>query len=161
MTNFADKRKKFEQLSRNIPLGASAKKFSRFSCPCCGYPTLLSRARYDICRLCDWEDDGQDDANSADFQCGPNGGYSLDQARVNFKSHLTMYAKGKNSSISGEDSTDRIKLKQQLIDIFEQLLSAVGNEKAALWQQALKTEQLLYDEVKRGIKRYEALLKSK
>ncbi|MBP5060814.1 hypothetical protein HUT27_01160 [Pseudomonas chlororaphis] len=27
-------------------------------CPCCGYRTLSSRANYDICGLCNWEDDG-------------------------------------------------------------------------------------------------------
>ncbi|WP_124333832.1 CPCC family cysteine-rich protein [Pseudomonas chlororaphis] len=28
------------------------------ACPCCGYRTLSSRANYDICGLCNWEDDG-------------------------------------------------------------------------------------------------------
>src|SRR5579863_7304160 len=28
-------------------------------CPCCGYPTLTDRDAYEICCLCNWEDDGQ------------------------------------------------------------------------------------------------------
>jgi hypothetical protein len=45
------------------------------TCPCCGYPTLRSRDAYDICELCNWEDDGQD-ADSAEvahlFQLKPD-----------------------------------------------------------------------------------------
>lgn len=33
----------------------------RFKCPCCGYPTLNERVAYDVCILCNWEVDGQDD----------------------------------------------------------------------------------------------------
>lgn len=36
----------------------------RFTCPCCGYPTLDEKDSYDICLLCDWEDDGQDDLDA-------------------------------------------------------------------------------------------------
>jgi hypothetical protein len=30
----------------------------RLSCPCCGYPTLGASGAYEICFLCNWEDDG-------------------------------------------------------------------------------------------------------
>jgi hypothetical protein len=36
----------------------------RFICPCCGYPTIDEKASYDICILCYWEDDGQDDLDA-------------------------------------------------------------------------------------------------
>ena len=29
----------------------------RYDCPCCHYPMLVERGGYDICRLCNWEDD--------------------------------------------------------------------------------------------------------
>ena len=55
-----------------------------YSCPCCGHRTLDRRGSYDICRECRWEDDGQDDHDSADVRGGPNGRLSLDEARVQY-----------------------------------------------------------------------------
>ena len=57
-----------------------------FACPCCGFLTLSERARYDICPVCFWEDDGQDDADADDVWGGPNGRLSLTQARANYRS---------------------------------------------------------------------------
>ncbi len=54
-------------------------------CPCCGYKTLSERAAYDICKVCFWEDDGQDDSSATEIWGGPNGDLSLSQARVNYK----------------------------------------------------------------------------
>jgi Cysteine-rich CPCC len=71
----------------------------RATCPCCGYPTINGRAAYDICSLCGWEDDGQDDAERAPSGSpppgavagGPNVDYSLSEARENFAQYVTMY----------------------------------------------------------------------
>lgn len=56
------------------------------SCPCCGYATLSERSGYEICQVCFWEDDGQDDADAGDVRGGPNGSSSLDDARRHFLS---------------------------------------------------------------------------
>jgi hypothetical protein len=55
-----------------------------YRCPCCGYQTLPERGEYDICPVCFWEDDGQDDADADTVRGGPNGRLSLTQARANF-----------------------------------------------------------------------------
>lgn len=39
----------------------------------------------DICDVCYWEDDGQDDHNADDIHGGPNGKLSLTQARENYR----------------------------------------------------------------------------
>ena len=52
-----------------------------YTCPCCGHLTLDERGGYEICRECGWEDDGQDDHDSAVVRGGPNGADSLDDAR--------------------------------------------------------------------------------
>jgi hypothetical protein len=54
------------------------------TCPCCGYLTLRERGGYEICPVCLWEDDGQDELDAAVVRGGPNGGLSLAQARRNF-----------------------------------------------------------------------------
>ena len=56
----------------------------RIKCPCCGYQTLSARGIYDICQVCFWEDDGQDDETAGEVWGGPNGDLSLTQARKNF-----------------------------------------------------------------------------
>jgi hypothetical protein len=57
---------------------------AKFACPCCGYLTLDSRGDFDICDVCFWEDDGQDDHDADQVRGGPNGRLSLTQARNDF-----------------------------------------------------------------------------
>jgi Cysteine-rich CPCC len=54
-------------------------------CPCCGCQTLDDRRRFDICSVCFWEDDGQDDIDADVIYGGPNGSLSLTQARQNYR----------------------------------------------------------------------------
>ncbi len=54
-------------------------------CPCCGCRTLTERGAYDICPVCGWEDDGQDDADADVVRGGPNGRLSLAAARRAFR----------------------------------------------------------------------------
>jgi hypothetical protein len=56
-----------------------------FRCPCCDYKTLGERGGYEICPVCFWEDDGQDDHDADAIRGGPNGAISLTQARANYK----------------------------------------------------------------------------
>lgn len=58
-----------------------------YTCPCCGHPTLSERGGYEICCECGWEDDGQDDHDSALVRGGPNGRLSLDDARAWYEQH--------------------------------------------------------------------------
>lgn len=53
-------------------------------CPCCRCLTLAERSRYEICPVCFWEDDGQDEVDSLAARGGPNAMLSLGQARANF-----------------------------------------------------------------------------
>jgi Cysteine-rich CPCC len=55
-----------------------------YACPCCRCLTLRARGHYDICPVCFWEDDGQDDITE-DYHGGPNGGLSLAEARTNYQ----------------------------------------------------------------------------
>src|SRR5262245_27586783 len=54
-------------------------------CPCCGCKTLGERGGFEICPVCFWEDDGQDDHDAEIVRGGPNGALSLGQARANFR----------------------------------------------------------------------------
>ena len=53
-------------------------------CPCCRYKTLHGRAADEICEVCFWQDDGQDDHDADQVRGGPNRMLSLSRARLNF-----------------------------------------------------------------------------
>ncbi|WP_435055213.1 CPCC family cysteine-rich protein [Micromonospora aurantiaca (nom. illeg.)] len=53
-------------------------------CPCCGFLTLERRGYYEICPVCFWDDDGQDDHDAGRVRGGPNRRLSLLDARRNF-----------------------------------------------------------------------------
>jgi Cysteine-rich CPCC len=55
-----------------------------YRCPCCGFLTLAERGNFEICPVCFWEDDGQDDHDADRVRGGPNGWLSLTAARGNF-----------------------------------------------------------------------------
>lgn len=56
-----------------------------YACPCCRYRTLQARGEYDLCPVCFWEDDGQDDPYAEEVWGGPNGPLSLATARANYQ----------------------------------------------------------------------------
>lgn len=74
-----------EQLNMNS-VHSSKDEVGPFRCPCCGLRTLDERGGYDICPVCFWEDDGQDDHNADLVTGGPNGSLSLSIARQNYRS---------------------------------------------------------------------------
>ncbi|QLQ38938.1 CPCC family cysteine-rich protein [Micromonospora robiginosa] len=55
-----------------------------YACPCCGFLTLGERGGYEICDVCFWEDDGQDEHDAGRVRGGPNRNVSLLEARRNF-----------------------------------------------------------------------------
>lgn len=56
----------------------------RHACPCCRHRTLDVRGGFEICPVCYWEDDGQDEHDADVVRGGPNGGLSLSVARANY-----------------------------------------------------------------------------
>lgn len=57
---------------------------SLIRCPCCRYCTLEGEGN-EVCPVCYWEDDGQDDPHADEVWGGPNADLSLTQARINFE----------------------------------------------------------------------------
>ncbi len=54
-------------------------------CPCCFNRTLNERGGFDICEVCYWEDDRQNDHDADRVRGGPNGWLSLTVARSNYQ----------------------------------------------------------------------------
>ncbi|SRR5581483_2356495 len=57
----------------------------RYHCPCCHYKTLDERGGYEICHVCFWEDDGQDDEDVDTKRAFSPNHMSLTQARENYR----------------------------------------------------------------------------
>jgi hypothetical protein len=60
---------------------------SRFvRCLCCGNRTLSVPAAFELCPVCWWQDDGQDETDADIVRGGANGALSLTAARASFLS---------------------------------------------------------------------------
>lgn len=55
-----------------------------FRCPCCGSRTLVAPAALELCPVCWWEDDGQEDDDASEVRLTVNGTLSLAEARMHF-----------------------------------------------------------------------------
>jgi hypothetical protein len=85
---------------------------------------LTERGGYELCCLCDWEDDGQDDADADDVRGGPNGSYSLTEARENFRRHWVMYRPDADMRIGGGDSDKAVATKKRMAQAFDAMKGA-------------------------------------
>jgi hypothetical protein len=101
-------------------IGSSEKsQTTRYTCPCCGFPTLQVRNLYDCCTVCFWEDDGQDDQDADKVWGGPNIDYSLSDARRNFLNYLSMFSPKDEGDFSIHSGEPARKAKQDLLDYYE------------------------------------------
>ena len=124
-----------------------------FACPCCGYPTLSERGGYEICPLCSWEDDGQDEADAHEVWGGPNGNYSLKEAQENFRKYYTMYSPSDKNKFElttvkknglGKIVLDKVALKKDIIKKY-QTFQTLDNEaeRQKLMEEIMTLEEQL------------------
>ena len=106
----------------------------RYECRCCRYPTLRDRGSFEICALCCWEDDGQDDLDAAIVKGGPNHDYSLAEARENFQAFMCQFRPAHSRFFAVETSSSLVGIKKCLIDTFEVIRSSPQEVLAQLWQ---------------------------
>jgi hypothetical protein len=93
LSDFRQKRLTFDNYIKESNL-------SLFTCPGCAYPTLAERGGYDICEVCNWEDDNQDDPKANEVWGGPNSSLSLTENRINIGRILIHLADSLNGKIN-------------------------------------------------------------
>jgi hypothetical protein len=138
MADFAARRACFEAYLTRRPPEAG----ERCTCPCCAYPTLPDRGHYEICSLCNWEDDNQDDPDADQVWGRPNSDYSLSEARRNFAEHLIQYRVGDIRAFSRSQDPQRLALKRALTEVYRRMAQAAS---PAEHVAALAAEQSLLD----------------
>ena len=124
-----ERRKWFQKNMRNFePKEFQPKEeFDEFyTCPCCGYNTLRERGGYEICLLCTWEDDGQDDADADKVWGGPNADYSLTEARKNFEKYHTMYRPDDTRAFGLSVDKKEVELKNRIINKYDELMTSTN-----------------------------------
>lgn len=150
--NYADKpgawggyiKRKAEESAVEGPRGV------RYLCPCCGYPTLEEkRPSWDICELCDWEDDDQDDPKADEVWGGPNKLLSLTEARNNFKRWSNK--RDLSDAATSQFYVNTPKEAQAKRTIMQAFDSMKGESEPAklteLWQQVYSSEAVLVNEL--------------
>jgi hypothetical protein len=75
---------RYASMLANSSVIKAAEADQQHRCPCCLFRTLQERGGFEICEVCFWEDDGQDEHDSDIVRGGPNGSLSLSAARQNF-----------------------------------------------------------------------------
>ena len=116
----------------------------------------MERGAFEICFLCWWEDDGQDDADADSVRGGPNGEILLSEARANFRDHLTMYPIDKDTRIAGPDTVAEVHAKRSVIEAFDRLREGVeGPELEQLRAQITHACRILESEMKRKMQELE------
>jgi len=120
LTPFTDRRIQFQDLGDFLSNNNIV--FNTESCPCCGFLTLESKAILELCDICYWEDDGQDNHNADFLIGGPNLSYTLSESRANFENDGTMYDRDKDKE-SFWLHTRKNNFKINLIKEFYEVLS--------------------------------------
>lgn len=120
-------------------------RIDKFTCPSCGFPTLDERYGWEICSVCNWEDDGQDDPKADEVWGGPNYELSLTSSRLNIGEELLEIA----YKINGQILTDPEKVFSILNEHYNKMTAVTnkmtGNESIdhPIWEEYRKTEQLI------------------
>lgn len=135
LQEFYERRERFDQYLQ-------AHHIHLVTCPGCGYPTLAARKGYEICLVCNWEDDGQEEAQADEVWGGPNGNMSLTENRLGFGALLRAKAADQGASIRIDPAEvlPLLEYHQEVIDRFiDQGIE--GPAGAAMYKT--KVEQLL------------------
>lgn len=100
---------------------------------------------FDICILCGWQDDGQNDEDADRVYGGPNGSYSLTEARANFSKYLVKYSPDNETKNFSIDLSEEIAIKKHLINLFdENKLLNDKNKKEKIWLEISRTKDKLH-----------------
>jgi len=94
------------------------------TCPGCGFPTLSERGSYEICQVCNWEDDNQDDPHADEIWGGPNHELSLTENRLTIGKQLKNLMEPSGKTLNKDPEKVLLILtdhENRTNDLFDQL----------------------------------------
>ena len=136
ISDFHSRRQLFDNYLKTAQL-------DKFTCPSCGFPTLNEKSGYEICAVCNWEDDGQDDHNEDEILGGPNYELSLTAGRLKIGEELLTLAQKLNGQIITNPDKIFSILNGHSRNIQTATNKMTGHETLdhPLWEEYRKTEQ--------------------
>jgi hypothetical protein len=119
------------------------KEIKLFTCPGCGYPTLTERGSYEICDVCNWEDDNQDDDEADKVWGGPNANLSLTENRINIGKILITNSESLKSAINLDPSyvLRTLKLYQRKKEEIESKMTGNETLEHPIWTEWKQVEK--------------------
>lgn len=127
---FAERRKLFEAYLRSTDAWVVKlrPRELKSTCPCCAFPTLGERGENDICPLCKWQDDIDEEKS------GANGDYTIQEARENFEQFLIMYRASEQDIHTPHSRL--VPAKRALIAVYMAILDAnlKAHQVKSLWR---------------------------
>jgi len=139
----SDRRQWFEgnlpTISKAIPKSVAWRPTR--TCSCCGYLTLQQRGAHEICWLCWWEDNGQDDSTADEVRGGPNWKYSLTEARRNFERYEREWLKTTGPRPASLALATPAELRRHMLSAFEEILA--GSQTGESWTVISECREVL------------------
>ena len=120
------------------------KTLSLHTCPSCAYPTLAYRGQYEICSICDWEDDGQDDPTADEILGGPNSNLSLTASRLEIGRTLQKLTETLNGTINvnPDEVLDILIERDKTILSFEKdKITMTTNVREPVWKELAQLKE--------------------
>lgn len=124
------------------------KNLELFSCPGCGFPTLSGRGDYEICDVCNWEDDGQDDKTAIEVWGGSNKGLSLIENRIKISRVLNAIADSVDGQIikNPEIVMELLESHSKRMNSMSEMKLMHANRQDPIWREwTYKSHRILYD----------------
>lgn len=124
------------------------------TCPGCGFPSFTKDWFHDICQVCNWQHDGQDDPHADEIWGGPNYELSLTENRLNIGRTLNRIAKKVGGSIM-ENPTEVLEVfsnHQTRMNSFddEKMMDALRDD--PIWKEwKAASKEVLTNLIKKGV----------
>ncbi len=122
-------------------------KLKIFTCPSCGYPTLSERGAYEICGVCNWEDDNQDDDEADKVWGGPNGELSLTENRLIIGRIIDSEKMFTSIKINPIKTIEIIKEFEDKLQKIQKRMTGNENLQHPIWEEWKKVEKDLQVEL--------------
>ena len=140
LSYFFEKRKLFNKfIEKN--------KLNIYTCPGCGYPTLSERGTYEICGVCKWEDDNQEDDEADKVWGGPNGELSLTENRIIIGRIIDSEKMFTSKKINPIETIEIIKEFENRLQKIQKGMSGNENLQNPIWEEWKKVEKDLQVEL--------------
>ncbi|MDC8003872.1 CPCC family cysteine-rich protein [Aureisphaera galaxeae] len=142
----------FHNRRRRINSFISKNDLKLTTCPGCGFPTFTEDWFHEICGVCNWQNDGQDDPHADEVWGGPNYKLSLTENRLNICRTLEEKSKALNGVAMQDPNEimDVLKAHQKRMDSFDddKMMNALRDD--PIWEEWTKArKEVLNDLIKR------------